>query len=122
MQDGYRRTFTNISLSHSHGFRRRSFDLLGIHTYMESYSDGIQILRYQNTTAYNKHIDWIEPSLRSEHDYNSAGQGSNRFATLLLYMSDLEPHHGGETVFPKAWPPNVAKEDRLTVAAVRTIM
>jgi hypothetical protein len=27
-------------------------------------------------------------------------------------MSDLEPGDGGETVFPKAWPPHVPVEER----------
>lgn len=101
--------------------KRRSFSVLGMNTYIESYSDGLQILRYPNGTAYNKHMDWIEPAVRFEHDYNSAGKGSNRFATLLLYMSDLEPNQGGETVFTKAWPSDVAEADRITVAEVSII-
>ena len=87
-------------------------------SYIESYADGLQILRYQNATAYHKHMDWIEPSPNLEHDYDSSGQGSNRFATLLLYMSDLEPNQGGETVFAKAWPNDVAESDRLTIDQV----
>jgi predicted 2-oxoglutarate/Fe(II)-dependent dioxygenase YbiX len=86
--------------------------------YIESYADGVQILRYQNGTAYQKHVDWIEPSIRSQHDYDSAGQGSNRFATLLLYMSNLEANQGGETVFTNAWPLDVAETERLTVEQV----
>ena len=39
-----------------------------------------------------------------EHDYNSAGKGGNRFATILLYMSDMGPDDGGETVFSQAYP------------------
>jgi len=54
-----------------------------------------------------------------EHDYESGGTGGNRFATILLYMSDLGPEDGGETVFPKGWPPNVAPEDRLDQRMVR---
>ena len=48
-----------------------------------------------------------------EHDYESAGTGGNRFATILMYMSDLGPEDGGETVFPKAWPPNVPQDQRI---------
>ena len=54
-----------------------------------------------------------------EHDYESGGTGGNRFATILLYMSDLEPEDGGETVFPRGWPPNLAEEDRPSEAMVR---
>ena len=28
-------------------------------------------------------------------------------------MTDMGPDDGGETVFPKAWPPDVHEEDRL---------
>lgn len=30
-------------------------------------------------------------------DYNSAGKGGNRFATVLLYMTDIPEGGGGET-------------------------
>ena len=39
--------------------------------------------------------------------------GSNRFATILLYMTDLEEGDGGETVFAHGWPANQAEEDRV---------
>ena len=31
-----------------------------------------------------------------DHDYNSAKKGGNRYATILLYMTDLEEGDGGE--------------------------
>jgi hypothetical protein len=86
--------------------------------YIESYADGVQILRYQNGTAYQKHLDWIEPNIRSQHNFDSAGQGSNRFATLLLYMNDIEGSQGGETVFTSAWPLDVAETKRLSLEQV----
>lgn len=81
--------------------KRRSFDLLGIFPYDESFADGLQVLRYNQTAAYISHMDWIEP-VGSEHDYDSGGEGTNRFATVLLYLTDVE--EGGETVFPQAKP------------------
>ena len=39
-----------------------------------------------------------------EHNYDSAGKGGNRFATILLYMTDLGPGDGGETVFVNGKP------------------
>lgn len=83
--------------------KKRSFELLGISPYDESFADGIQILRYNQTTAYIAHMDWIEPTkLNNDHDWESAGDGTNRYATILLYLSAVED--GGETVFTQAKP------------------
>ncbi|GAX23303.1 hypothetical protein FisN_21Hh011 [Fistulifera solaris] len=100
--------------------KRRSFAVLGMGNYIESYADGVQILRYRNGTAYQKHLDWIEPNTRSQHNYDSAGQGSNRFATLLLYMNDIEANQGGETVFANAWPLDVAETKRLSLEQAKS--
>jgi hypothetical protein len=39
---------------------RRCFKALGFDDYLESHGDGLQILRYNLTTAYTTHLDWIE--------------------------------------------------------------
>jgi len=54
-----------------------------------------------------------------KHDYDSGGTGGNRFATILLYMSDLGEDDGGETVFPHGIPTNIPEEQRLTKQEVR---
>jgi hypothetical protein len=99
--------------------KKRCFDVLGFDRYIESHADGLQILRYNLTTAYNGHMDWIDGSDLLEHDFESAGRGGNRFATILLYMSDLGEHDGGETVFTEAWPPDQKEEDRVELDEVR---
>ena len=81
---------------------RRCFSVLGFDEYIESHSDGLQILRYNQTKAYTAHMDWIDDDGQQDHNYNSAGKGGNRFATILLYMTDLGPGDGGETVFVNA--------------------
>ena len=43
---------------------RRCFDALGFDEYIESHSDGLQILRYNVSKAYNSHLDWIEDTVR----------------------------------------------------------
>jgi hypothetical protein len=86
---------------------------------MEAHADGLQILRYNLTKAYAAHSDWIDASDKVEHDHNAAGVGGNRFATILLYMSDLGPGEGGETVFTEAWPVGQAEEDRIDTNKVR---
>jgi hypothetical protein len=84
-----------------------------------SSGDGLQILRYNVSTSYNSHLDYIEDrSGQLEHDFDSSGTGGNRFATILLYMSDLGPDDGGETVFPKVWPPTLPVEERISTQAV----
>ena len=53
--------------------------------------EGFQILRYTSGQHYDGHYDYF-------FDKNSAGNGGNRFATVLIYLNDVE--EGGETVFP----------------------
>jgi hypothetical protein len=66
----------------------RGFQVLGFDEYIESFSDGLQILRYNLTTAYVPHMDYIDTGgAILEHDYDSSTVGGNRFATILLYMS-----------------------------------
>ncbi len=87
--------------------------MLGFDEYVESYTDGLQVLRYNKTTAYVPHMDWIDdPGKRQHHDYDSAKMGTNRFATVLLYMTNLEKADGGETVFKEAWPYDLPAEER----------
>lgn len=98
--------------------KRRCFKALGFDEYWDTMGDGLQILRYNRTTAYNSHLDYIEDkSGQLEHDFDSSGTGGNRFATILMYMSDLDFEDGGETVFPKAWPPKLLPEERVSTEA-----
>jgi hypothetical protein len=94
--------------------KRRCMNVLGFDEYEEGLTDGLQVLRYNKTTAYVPHLDWIDDyQKKEEHDYDSEHLGSNRFATILLYMSDLEEGDGGETVFTNGWPAEVNEEDRV---------
>ena len=88
--------------------------MLGFDEYVESYTDGLQVLRYNKTTAYIPHMDWIDdPGKRQRHNFDSSRLGTNRFATVLLYMTNLEEGEGGETVFKSAWPNDVPEEERV---------
>jgi len=59
-------------------------------------------------------MDYIEDrSKRLPHDYHAAGNGGNRFATILLYMSDIKEGAGGETVFTEAWPVGQLESERV---------
>jgi hypothetical protein len=42
----------------------------------------------------------------------------HRYATILLYFTDLGENDGGETVFTEAWPDDVAIESRKDIATV----
>lgn len=95
--------------------KKRCFEALGFDEYWESFGDGLQILRYNVSKAYNSHLDWIEDkSGELHHDFESGGTGGNRFATILMYMSDLGPEDGGETVFPRGWPPHLDISERIS--------
>jgi hypothetical protein len=94
--------------------KKRCLEILGYDEYIESHGDGLQILRYNLTTAYIPHMDYLDDaSGKLPHDYDSAHKGGNRYATILLYMTDLEEGDGGETVFTKGWPVGQAEEDHV---------
>lgn len=59
--------------------------------------EGLQILRYDPSQKYDGHYDYF---------FDKAGiqNGGNRYATVLMYLSDVE--EGGETVFPNIPAPN----------------
>ena len=79
--------------------KQRCFDALGI-KWAENLADGLQVLRYNITTAYISHLDWIDDRPKQAHDFDSGGVGSNRFSTILLYFTDLvNDDAGGETVW-----------------------
>eukprot|EP01032_Pedospumella_encystans_P022248 gene22247-25211_t len=109
----------------------RLFEVLGMSPYQPPLSDGIQVSRYNVAGAYKPHMDYFDPTTTNtnkktstsnsnptlkdasietttngryvdEHDYDSGNTGHNRYATLLLYLSDVPA--GGETVFSSLDP------------------
>lgn len=79
----------------------RAFNVTRV-AYKEELADGLQILRYQIGQAYIAHRDWFPiGSGTSSQNFNSqVPGGSNRFATVFLYL--WSPPSGGYTVFPLA--------------------
>jgi len=84
--------------------KKRIFEVLGYDVYLNGHDDGLQVLRYNLTTAYVPHFDYLPVSRTTSHNYGSAQKGGNRYATVLLYMTDIPERSGGETVFSEAWP------------------
>jgi len=81
--------------------KKRAYELLRIPFDQES-ADGIQVLRYNVSQAYNTHTDFFDDEDGPEEDFypDAHERGNNRFATVFLYLSDVEA--GGATVFPFA--------------------
>lgn len=94
----------DITTQNSRNVKRRAFRLLRMGAYMENLADGIQILRYELGQAYVAHHDYFPRHQSDDHQWDPSKGGSNRFATVFLYLSDVE--YGGQTVFPNS--------DRLT--------
>lgn len=61
--------------------------------------DGLQVLRYREGELYNMHYDYFTPD--QLHDppihMDAAQGGSNRFATVFIYLTT--PELGGQTAF-----------------------
>jgi len=97
----------------------RCFAVLGFDEFIESHADGLQMLRYNLTKSYNSHMDYIDGGDHLEYDFDSSKTGGNRFATILLYFTDLGEHDGGETVFPEAWPVGQEEKDHVDLEDAR---
>lgn len=69
----------------------------------KSYGEPIEVLRYNNKQKYDAHWDWFD---NAEIATQSTLPGSNRMATVLMYLSDVadEDGAGGETALPLAVP------------------
>jgi len=95
--------------------KKRIFEVLGYDEYWNGHDDGLQVLRYNLTKAYTPHMDYLPTNSKSSFDYRSHRKGGNRYATVLLYMTDIPEGGGGETVFAKVWPEgeNQSQEDAL---------
>ena len=101
------RSSENAFVSHSalaKTVKQRAFELLRVPRFSMQQSDGIQVLRYQLGQAYIGHTDYFPVKKNSvDWHWDPATNGSNRFATVFLYLSDVS--HGGQTVFPNAKAP-----------------
>ncbi|UIZ21255.1 hypothetical protein KXD40_000797 [Peronospora effusa] len=83
--------------------RKRAFDILSIEEFKEEMCDGLQLLRYQQKQAYIAHYDYFEVDSVPDFNLDPHKGGSNRFATVFLYLSEVA--QGGQTVFPKVEMP-----------------
>lgn len=104
--------------------KRRCMETLGFDEYWPGHTDGLQILRYQNAQAYVAHHDYLrdEKSKDDPYNYDTANAGGNRFATILLYMTDLGENDGGETLFQEGLRPGFSEmpDDRRAVEMLRS--
>jgi len=57
-------------------------------------------------------MDYLDGKGGENYDYDTAGVGGNRFATILLYLSDVGDEDGGETMFQHAWPVGTSEETK----------
>jgi prolyl 4-hydroxylase len=83
----------------AHRFFRRSFAIAG-HPYMSDRADGVQVVRYRKNMAYGMHPDGFPDIPDFHHDITTGG--SNRLATVFVYVNASQDLVGGHTYFPYA--------------------
>jgi prolyl 4-hydroxylase len=76
---------------------QRCYNLLRI-PYNNVTADGLQLVRYSQKQAYDIHTDYFPISYKPPNNFDPTRGGSNRFATVFMYLTTVE--QGGETVFP----------------------
>ncbi len=76
--------------------RQRTFSTLAM-GYDDQLADALQVLRYEPGQWYKPHTDYFDEDSYDGND-PSVNNGTNRFATMFLYLSTVE--EGGHTVFP----------------------
>lgn len=83
-------------------------------------ADGLQLLRYRQKQAYIPHHDWFDDGADPDFNFDPATDGSNRFATVFLYLSDVDL--GGQTVFPMVDAPaaDIAQVERDSLPPIAT--
>ena len=86
--------------------KRRSFELLRIAPYDDMQVGGLQVLRYRAAQAYRDHHDYFPADTSGSGDdgfsFDSRHGGSNRMATVFVFLSDVEA--GGALTFPNPLP------------------
>mmetsp|Transcript_50841 Transcript_50841/g.99672 ORF Transcript_50841/g.99672 Transcript_50841/m.99672 type:complete len:457 (+) Transcript_50841:62-1432(+) len=91
--------------------KERSFDMLRMPRRFSG-ADGLQVLHYNPSQLYLPHHDYFP--VESSTDYwefdPKKKEGSNRMATVFLYLSDVDV--GGETVFPQVEGEFPAQDDK----------
>lgn len=76
---------------------RRAFRLLRME-YDAAAADGIQVLRYELGQAYIPHHDHSTIDTGLGHNWDPRNGGTNRFATVFLYLNDVE-----EGTYVRVW-------------------
>jgi len=74
--------------------------------------EGLQILRYAQNQKYDGHYDYF-------FDEKGPSNGGNRYATVLMYLSDVE--EGGETMFPNIPAPGGTNGPEFSECARRNL-
>jgi len=69
-------------------------DILGFDEYEESLTDGLQVLRYNKTTAYIPHLDWIDDyGKKQEHDCKSFLYCAASVVVIYFYQECVHLAH-----------------------------
>lgn len=76
--------------------RKRAADF--VNTTVDSV-EHLQVVHYKDSQRYDPHYDYFDRTLASAKSV--IGTQGQRIATLLVYLNDVGPDSGGQTIFPK---------------------
>lgn len=92
----------DISTPEYESVGRRLFSAIKMDWDIQKY-DGLEIVRYKKSQAYNFHLDAFDAYANADFNWDTTTlTGSNRYATMFMFLDDIPEEAGGQIIFSHA--------------------